>query len=144
MTPRARIAAAAIAVALVVLAALVAPTHPEAGFLRWAGRLAPGGTIDPLSPTWWVLEDLGNVALFFPVGTVIALLLPPVRSLLVSMMFSAGCELAQLWIPTRQASVLDVVMNSIGAAAGVALIVLVRRRRAAQARATSPHSVQAQ
>jgi glycopeptide antibiotics resistance protein len=118
--------------------------HPEAGFLRWAGRFAPGGAISPFSTTWWVLEDLGNVALFAPVGAVLALLLPPVRALLLAVAFSAGCELAQLLIPERQASVLDVAMNSIGAAAGVAVVLLVRRRRTAQARATSPHSVQAQ
>jgi glycopeptide antibiotics resistance protein len=149
MSSRVRVvqAATAAGVASCVLLILLAPLHPEAGLLRWVGRFAPGGSIDPMSPAWWLLEALGNVALFVPVGAVLALLLPPVRSLLVGVLLSAACELAQEWIPMRHASAVDVILNTIGTAVGVATVLLVQRRSSArrrQAIATNPHSVQAQ
>ncbi|WP_158590159.1 VanZ family protein [Amnibacterium setariae] len=137
----------AAAAALLVLVVLLAPAHTDLP-IAWLsashllGNAAAGGT-----PLWWALEDLANIALFAPLGAALALRLRPVPAWLVAVAASACCETAQLWIPTRHASVLDVAMNTIGAAAGVVLVRLAKRttaRRAAQASATRPHSVQAQ
>jgi glycopeptide antibiotics resistance protein len=133
-----------------VLVALLAPHHTELPIVwlsdsHLLGNAAAGGT-----PLWWALEDLGNVALFVPLGLVLALWFQPLRAWILATVGSICCEVAQLWIPSRHASALDVTFNAIGAAIGIALVVAVRavrvrsRRRSDQATATSPHSVQAQ
>jgi VanZ family protein len=89
-----------------------------------------------------------DIALFVPLGLVVALRLRPLIAWAVASAGSVCCETARLWTPIRNASGLDVTMNSVGAAFGVALVLVVRwrgsNRRERQARATSPHSVQAQ
>lgn len=86
------------------------------------GDAAAGGT-----PLWWALEDGSNVLLFLPLGLVLARRLRPALAWTIAVVISIGCETAQLWIPSRHASARDVVMNAIGAAIGVGLVVLHRR-----------------
>jgi glycopeptide antibiotics resistance protein len=119
-----------LAAIVLVLVVLLAPHHTDLP-IAWLsashllGDAAAGGT-----PLWWALEDLGNIALFVPLGLVLALRLRAVPAWATATVGSVCCEVAQLWIPTRHASVLDVAMNSIGAAVGVALVLL--RRAAAE------------
>ena len=119
-----------LAAIVLVLVVLLAPQHTDLP-IAWLsashllGDAAAGGT-----PLWWALEDLGNVALFVPLGLVLALRLRAAPAWATATVGSICCEVAQLWIPTRHASVLDVAMNSIGAAVGVALVLL--RRAAAE------------
>jgi VanZ like family len=133
-----------------VLVVLLAPHHTELPIVwlsdsHLLGNAAAGGT-----PLWWALEDLGNVALFVPLGLVLALWFRPLPAWILATVGSICCETAQLWIPSRHASALDVAFNAVGAAIGIALVLAVRvvRNRARggsdQATATSPHSVQAQ
>ena len=135
------------AAAGLVLLVLLLPHHMDLPIAwlsrsRLLGDAANGGT-----PLWWVLEDGANITLSVPLGMALALRLRPLTAWAVAAAGSACCETAQLWIPTRHASVLDVAMNVIGAAIGVGVLVLARRsatRRGLHASATSPHSVQAQ
>ena len=130
-----------------VLVVLLAPQHTDLPitWLHASGLL--GDAVAGGTPLWWALEDLSNVALVLPVGLILARRLQPVPAWALAVAGSVLCETAQLWIPSRHASLRDVVMNAAGAAIGVAVVVLRRwlaTRRAAQARTTWPHSVQAQ
>lgn len=61
-----------------------------------------------------------NVLLFLPLGAAIALLRTRMdRAILACAMLSASIELAQFFIPGRDASLGDLLFNSIGAMAGV-------------------------
>lgn len=137
--------ALAAAAGALVLVVLLAPQHTDLPIAwlsrsRLLGSAANGGT-----PLWWALEDTANIGLFVPLGVVLALRLRPGTAWAVATAVSICCETAQLWIPTRHASALDVAMNAVGAAIGIAAVVIRRRvRRRPQATATSPHSVQAQ
>lgn len=123
---------AATAVLAGVLVVLLAPHHMDLP-ITWLsssgllGAAAAGGT-----PLWWALEDVANIALFVPVGVVLGRRLGPVPGLLAAGALSAAAESAQQFIPSRHASVLDVTMNVLGAALGVALAVLSRRRGSGQ------------
>ena len=80
-------------------------------------------------------ELLANVALFVPLGLLGALLLPRRRwwtALLALVALSVTIETVQgLVLPYRIASAHDVLANTLGAAVGVGLALLVRTRRAA-------------
>ena len=104
----------------------------------------------------WVRSDLGldffgsgwiefaaNIALFLPLGFLLTLLFRhPWYGTVLAIVLSAGVEVAQIVIPDRQASLRDVISNSIGAAIGAFLAwVFVlrpahRRARTAAARET--------
>lgn len=119
--------ALALAAVGVVLLVLLAPQQTDLP-IAWLsashllGDAANGGT-----PLWWALEDAANAALFVPLGLVLARRLRPLVAWAVAVAVSVACETAQLWIPTRHASARDVLMNAIGAAIGVAIVVLLRR-----------------
>jgi hypothetical protein len=143
--PRSRATALLAGAAGLVLVVLLAPHHTDLP-IAWLsashllGNAANGGT-----PLWWALEHTSNVALFVPLGLVLAVWLRPLSAWALATAASVCCETAQLWIPLRHASLADVAMNTIGAAVGVSAVVLHRRiARARQASRTSPHSVQVQ
>ncbi len=117
-------------VAGAVLVLLLVPRHVDLP-ISWlsASRLL-GDAADGGTPLWWLLEDVSNVLLFVPVGAVLARALRPTAAVLVGCSLSGACELAQLWIPNRHGSLLDVSMNAIGTLAGVLLLLAVRRRAA--------------
>lgn len=90
------------------------------GLLLWAERTAGFGWI-----TFPLLEGVGNLLLFIPVGAIAYLVIPrrlwPV-SLLVGPALSGAIELGQwLLLPGRTGSVADFALNSLGAALGVGL-----------------------
>lgn len=99
----------------------------------------------------WVTKgrlELGaNVLLFVPAGLLLCYVLPRVPRPLVwflCLLGSGAVELAQTVLPVRQASLLDVVANSTGAALGVLLHVVVshwQRRRSRRHRAAEERPV---
>ena len=121
------LAAGAVGVVLVVL---LAPQHTDLP-IAWLSRSRLlGDAMNGGAPLWWALEDLSNVALFVPLGAVLAIRLRPLSAWGLAVAASIACETAQLWIPTRHASVRDVLMNTVGAGIGVGLLVLHRRSAA--------------
>lgn len=86
-----------------------------------------------LGMTWfgsgWI-EFAANVLLFVPLGLLLTLLFRrPWIGVVVSLAASVAVELAQLVVPSRQASLRDVVANALGAAIGAAIAWLLVRRR---------------
>jgi VanZ family protein len=108
---------------------LLAPHHTDLPitWLSRSGLLGKAGDIG--GPLWWAMEDLANVALFVPLGAVLALRLRARSAWIVAVGISIACETAQLWIPMRHASLRDVLVNAAGAGIGIALVVLHRRLR---------------
>ena len=112
------------------------PDPPDPGTLSWLQRVLaqlhdsglPGAVDLP------VVEALANVAMFVPLG----LLLPAATRTRAWLAVPAGAgfaaliELSQLiFLPHRVASVQDVVMNTLGAALGAAVLLAIRAWRAA-------------
>jgi len=95
--------------ATIVLALTLPPGRPFEGAPRLLGDR-------------WLSDAILNVLLFVPLGAALGTgLLPTRRLVLGAMVFSAGIESAQLFIPGRDASVPDVACNTMGAALGIAL-----------------------
>jgi VanZ family protein len=128
--PRPRELAAAFVVA--GIAALLLWPHHVDGAIDWiASSPVFGAQAGMGHAVWWALEDLGNAALFVPLGFALARWTrKPLLALAAGAAVSVLCELAQHWIPTRQPSLLDVAMNVLGTAVGVLIAVGVRRRTA--------------
>lgn len=89
--------------------------------------------------TYDVIEFSANVALFVPLGFLVALLLPRRRYLVVPIALIATVSIEGLqgaFLGARTSSLLDVVANTTGACIGLVLAELVsglRRRSASQA-----------
>ncbi len=135
--------------ALVVWAASVAvvtlrPSSDYDGQLDLVRRVTDWLVTHGIPLTFALVEALANVAMFVPLGVLLVLLAAApagrsarglrlmVRVALVGLAISTGIEVAQaLWLPSRVATVQDVVMNTLGAAAGAwaTLVVLDRRAR---------------
>lgn len=71
-------------------------------------------------------EELGNVAMFVPLGALVAVLWPRRRWFAVPMgvAASSAIELIQVALPWRSASLNDIRWNSIGAAVGLAAVMV--------------------
>ena len=83
------------------------------------------------------IERAANVALFVPVGFLLQAALPRLPGVLTWLLCTAaslGVEVVQLVLPDRQPTLRDVVLNSLGAALGVALHAFVVRLRASSSR----------
>lgn len=80
----------------------------------------------------WV-EFGANVLMFVPLGLLLTLLfLRPWLGFACALAISVAAEVSQILIPSRQASLRDVIANALGAACGAAIawiVVCVRRRR---------------
>ena len=128
--------AARIALALYLLAGAAITLGPTPDRLFGRGQRAVGEVTDgALSAT--AIEAGANIALFVPLAFLLCQSFPTVRRGLLWLLCaaaSAGIELYQYAFPGRDASVRDLLMNSLGAAIGVALSLLVDaaldRRRA--------------
>lgn len=127
-----RIGRIGLLVSLLVLGAItLKPTTVDQGYgtqiaqlLRLLHRLG--------FPAWFgynELEFTANCAMFVPLGVFLAMALAPrLRWLgfLILPALSAAIELIQLiFLPARFATVSDVVANSLGAWAGVALVIVI-------------------
>ena len=78
-----------------------------------------------------VVEPLANVAMFVPFGVLVGLLLGLRRwwaVVLLGLATSATIETVQRVLPDRFSTVQDVVMNTLGAAVGVAVLAWVASR----------------
>jgi hypothetical protein len=133
-----RAAGTALVAYVAFLAAGTLGASPGRLFAEAAVRLRRIGPLD------WVMtsdvERAANVLLFVPAGLLLCYLLPRTSRWLVWLICvaaSIGVEAAQLLLPRRDASSVDVVTNSTGAALGVLLhAVLPGRHRPGR---TLPH-----
>ena len=94
--------------------------------LAWAHAHGLPAAVDVV-----VVEAVANVVMFVPFGALVPLVAGwrPWVVVGVAAAFSTAIELSQFaFFPERVATVQDVVMNTLGAAVGVAGLVLVRRR----------------
>ena len=77
-----------------------------------------------------LLNCIGNVALFIPSGILLPLLFPKLdgfgKTLAAGALLSFAIELLQLPFAVRASDIDDLIMNSIGAALGYALLALCR------------------
>jgi glycopeptide antibiotics resistance protein len=83
-------------------------------------------SIQPYPPKPGGLSDfVGNIALFVPLGLLIPLIWPQLRSLTPVAVIAAGSsatiELLQLVIPGRSPSLQDIALNTLGAVIGAIL-----------------------
>jgi hypothetical protein len=77
----------------------------------------------------WI-EFAANIAMFAPLGFLLTLAFRhPWFGAGLALALSVGAELAQLIIPSREASLRDVIANTLGAAVGAALAWLFVLRR---------------
>src|SRR5436309_1009796 len=108
---------------VVVLAAIAALTLAPAGGDENQVRLVPLSDIaHSVAHPFELVAVAGNVAVFVPVGFLLALRgTSLVRAVLAAAAFSAAIEVVQLAVPGRTTSVDDVLLNTAGAALGVAL-----------------------
>ena len=121
--------------AAAVLVALLWPRHVDGAATWLASAPASGGAGGVGGVVWWALQDLGNIALFAPLGIALAWWSRrPLFALLAGATVSLVCEAAQHWIPTRHTSLQDVLWNVLGTLAGVAVAFALGRSRAAASR----------
>ncbi len=114
---------AAVCVGVIVYASLqpftgwVAPEPPVRYFLWYWGQ------------RWAVADAIFNVAAYVPLGAALVIAWPRRWSLkakiamaiVFSALLSLGMETAQMWLPTRYASVRDLLANALGALIGAML-----------------------
>ena len=126
------------------------PTPIDAGFadtLRgWLTELQTAGGPEILR--YGAVEFAANIAMFVPVGFVLAVLLPPGRrwlSPLICFLLSLGIEFGQALLASgRLGDVTDLIGNTLGGLIGTVLLTLLlavsRRRAARRVRTTSAES----
>jgi glycopeptide antibiotics resistance protein len=82
--------------------------------------------LDNLSSAFWVSQMAGNLLLMLPIGLFGPLALPWLdrwwRVGLLAILLSSAVELAQLGVPERSADIDDVLVNTLGALLGYALL----------------------
>ena len=120
-----RVAVVGLVAYLAVLASLTLGASPGAVFTAVAQHAR---TIDGLA---WLragdVERTANVLVFIPLGLLLCCALPRVPRFLVWLLcvgLSLAVEAAQVALPGREPTLIDVVTNSTGAAIGVLLAML--------------------
>lgn len=105
-------------------------------FLHWARQRGM-----PAFITYAVVESFANLCWFVPIGALLALELPRRRwwlAIVVGAGMSVLIELVQaVFLVARVSSGMDVLMNTIGTAIGVAFVVVVRAVVGTRRRATA-------
>lgn len=91
----------------------------RANVRAWELTMGPLGLQPMISPE--MFSDLANVVLFVPVFAALAVLRPRWWWVLLGAAISTAVETYQLTLPGRDATVVDVLTNTIGAVLGVAL-----------------------
>lgn len=125
------------AYALAALVVLVAPvSYSEIVVAIWAWSHATLG-IGGFGAGW--IEFGANILLFLPLGLLLTLLFRrPWVGFAVALGLSFGAELVQILLPSRMASLRDIVANALGAAVGALIAwLIIRRRRFSRSRATT-------
>jgi hypothetical protein len=136
LSPRLRfVFAVLLAVTLIVVAYIVLGLgRPDAAgqesLRAWLDRLHAEGKL-PGFVTFGLVEWSANVVLFLPIGLFFAGALRPLRRIWVvpiAAAMSSAIELSQkFWLPSRVASVGDVLANTTGALLGVLILLAVSR-----------------
>jgi hypothetical protein len=104
-----------LATSLAAIAALTLAPSPGTDTASWLTCLFCGELA--------TADAIRNVLLFIPLGIGLALCGVPLRTaVLLAVLFSGAIELTQLYIPGRDASVGDLLSNSLGAAAGLVVV----------------------
>ncbi|WP_165314437.1 VanZ family protein [Agromyces protaetiae] len=101
------------------------------GIVGWAADVVASYGA-PREPAAIVFEFLANIALFVPFGALIVLAWPKLGvwpPIVAALVVSTVIELVQLGLPSRVATISDVVANTTGAAIGVLLVMALRQRR---------------
>ena len=118
---------------LVVLALIVFLPAREAGRLTgvvgWLA-LQVGKLGIPVDPAYVVLEFAANIVLFLPFGLLATVAYPrlrPIPVIAIGFASSVVIELVQLAIPSRYATVSDVIANTVGTAIGCLVAVAMAR-----------------
>jgi glycopeptide antibiotics resistance protein len=119
---------------LVALAWIVFAPAPEAsqftGIVAVVARWIEDAGLASFEPAYAVLEFVANIVLFVPFGMLWMLAPPAARPLAViglGLATSIVIELVQLALPTRYSTVSDVIANTVGAAVGAWLVVMLTR-----------------
>jgi VanZ like protein len=108
----------ALSIALSVLAILIATLRP-------AGTYFPGWSFALIQGDEGISGVVQNVLLFIPFGVALALgrwSTAAVRLVALGTALSFCVEFAQQWIPGRDPSLSDLLFNTLGTAAGVAIV----------------------
>ena len=87
---------------------------------------------------YWTVEFLANVAMFVPLGLFLVLLLGRGRwwlAILLGFALTVVIEVVQQSLPTRVSDLRDIVANSVGAAIGVLLALVLTAAKARRLRA---------
>nr|WP_242061524.1 VanZ family protein [Microbacterium ureisolvens] len=96
-----------------------------AGLLRTISRAVPWLTYD-------VIEMTANIVLFVPLGILLALALPLHRGLVLPIALATTLVIEScqaLFLTERTPSLRDIVANVLGASIGLALVLLLERRK---------------
>ena len=101
--------------------------------------------LDRYPATQWLtfndLEFVANIALFVPLGLFFVLLVGKRRWWLafgLAVMLTVGIEWVQQFIPSRVSDARDIVSNSLGAAIGVVITLIIAAARHRARRSLSP------
>ncbi|MDH2443045.1 hypothetical protein QDR37_03700 [Amnibacterium sp. CER49] len=114
----------AVGIAAALLALLLWPRHVD-GPIGWLVQVQ--GTDAPLT---WALEDLGEVAVFAPLGFALSWWTRhPGYAVLAGAALAAVCGMAQHQVAGVPASLLDVALGALAAAGGAVLAVALGRAR---------------
>jgi len=107
---------ALVGVALSTLFILVATLHV-------AGRtMPPGWSFDLASGNEALAELIQNLLLFMPLGACLTLVgVPPLRAIAIGAALSFSVEFLQQWIPGRDPSVGDIIVNTASTGLGIAV-----------------------
>lgn len=97
--------------------------------LHVAGRtIPPGWSFALASGNEALAELIQNLLLFIPLGVSLTLVgVPPLRAVAIGAALSFSVEFLQQWIPGRDPSVGDIIINAASTALGVAVVAAARR-----------------
>lgn len=101
------------------------------GVVATMARMLEGWGV-PFDLGYPVLEFIANIALFVPFGALVAMAWPALQAwkvIVAGAATSIVIEVVQIALPTRFPTVSDVIANTLGAAVGVAVVAVLRRRR---------------
>ncbi len=126
-----RCTAVTLALYLLTVAGVTWSPAPASNGTLGAVRVAIAWLVSRGIPvTYTGVEAGANVLMFVPFGVLVGLLVArPWAVVLLGAATSALIETVQLALPTRVSTVQDVVMNTLGAAVGVAALALAARAR---------------